>query len=288
MAETELREQLPAGGIDFHVHVFRSGHYRVSQAQAMVERANPALLATWDDDDEGFPPQRLEAELDAAGLESAIVLPQETPGVGINAPSEHVLEYCRGSRRLIPFASVNPLSEVDAVARLQRLAEAGARGLKLYPSYQFFYPNDQRLYPLYDFAAQHRWPVMFHTGSSIFPGSRLKYALPVHIDDVAVDFPALRLVLAHAGRPAWTDEAVTLARIHANVFLDLSGLPPHNLLRYIPDLKRLAQKCVFGSDWPSTPPIAQTVRGILALDLGQEAVGWLFHGAAARLLDMEA
>ena len=277
--------RLPRGSIDFHVHVFRIGQFG-EEARRLVERSNPGLLAGRPLTEEAVPRARLEAELDAAGVATAVLLPQETPGVGIDVPTAYVLDYCRGAERLIPFASLNPLTEPDPVARLRRWAEEGARGLKLYPSYQFFYPNDPRLYPVYQQAMELGWPVVFHTGSSIFPGSRLKYALPLHLDDVAVDFPELRIVLAHAGRPAWTAEAAALARLHANVYLDIAGLPPHTLLRYLPDLPRLAEKAVFGSDWPSTPSIAQTVRGILTLALGAEQLERIFRRTATALLGL--
>lgn len=281
---SNLRTRLPQGGIDFHVHVMRVGHMRSSQGRALISHVNPELAVDASDEDELVPRAVLEEQLDAAGLDYAVLLPQATPGVGIDIPTEYVLEYCRGSERLLPFASVNPVADPMPVERLRRWAEQGARGLKLYPSYQFIYPNDRRLYPIYSLAVELRWPVVFHTGSSVFQGSRLKYALPEHIDDVAVDFPDLRIVLAHAGRPAWTAAAATLARIHPHVYLDISGIPPGNLLRYLPDLPRLASKVVFGSDWPSTPPIAQTVAGILALDLSTDQVDRIFRRTAAMLL----
>ena len=277
---------MPAGAVDFHVHVFRTRDVPSEAGRRLMEGSNPQLGFGPDPLDEFLPLEALHAELDAAGIATAVVLPQETAGVDIEVPTDYVLEYCRRSERLVPFASVNPLTEPDPVRRLRRLADGGARGLKLYPSYQFFFPNDAVAYRLYEVACELAWPVVFHTGSSVFPRSRLKYALPVHLDDVAVDFPDLPIVLAHAGRPAWTAEATVLARTHANVYLDVSGLPPKNLLRYLPDLPRLTAKTVFGSDWPSTPRLPETVAGVLGLGLDPTQLDQLFRGTAAGLLGL--
>ena len=279
-----MNQRPPEAGIDFHVHVMRTRDISSPEARRLLTGSNPQLSFGTHEDDEFAPREVLERQLDDAGLRYAVVLPQESPAVGIDIPTRYVLDYCGGSVRLVPFASLNPLTEARPRERLRRWAEEGARGLKLYPSYQFFYPNSVEVYPLYETAAEMKWPVVFHTGTSIFRGSRLKYALPIHIDDVAVDFPDLNIVLAHAGRPSWTGEAATLARLHPNVFLDVAGLPPHNLLRYLPDLPRFADKVVFGSDWPSTPAIAQTVEGILDLGLGTGALDRMFLGTARRLL----
>lgn len=277
-------EGVPAGSVDFHVHVFRTRDVASEAGRRLMEGSNPRFSFGPGPLDEFLPLEDLHAELDAAGIERAVVLPQETPGVDIEVPTDYVLDYCRRSGRLVPFASVNPVGDPDPAGRLRRLADAGARGLKLYPSYQFFFPNDAVAYRVYEAAGELGWPVVFHTGSSIFPRSRLKYALPVHLDDVAVDFPDLRIVLAHAGRPAWTAEATVLARTHANVYLDVSGLPPKNLLRYLPDLPRLTAKAVFGSDWPSTPRLPDTVAGVLGLGLDAAQLDQLFRTTAESLL----
>src|SRR5207245_6763949 len=93
-------------------------------------------------------------------------------------------------------------------------------------------------------------PVMFHTGTSIFPGARNKYGDPIYIDDIAVDFPKLKILLAHGGRPLWMQTAFFLVRRHPNVFLDISGIPPKTLLKYFPRLEEIAHKALFGTDWP--------------------------------------
>jgi len=94
-------------------------------------------------------------------------------------------------------------------------------------------------------------PVLVHTGTSVFPRARSKYGNPLEIDDVAIDFPDLRVVLAHGGRPFWMGEAFFVLRRHKNVWFDLSGIPPKLLPDWFPKLAELEHKLLWGSDWPS-------------------------------------
>jgi len=102
---------------------------------------------------------------------------------------------------------------------------------------------------------------MFHTGTSIFTGARNRYGDPIHIDDVAVDFPRLKIILAHGGRPLWMQTSFFLLRRHANVFLDISGVPPKSLLEYFPRLEEIASQTLFGTDWPG-PGVADIKKNL--------------------------
>ncbi|MCH7685051.1 MAG: amidohydrolase family protein, partial [Gemmatimonadetes bacterium] len=82
-------------------------------------------------------------------------------------------------------------------------------------------------------------------------GARCKYGRPMEIDDVAIDFPDLTIVMAHGGRPLWMDEAFFVLRRHKNVHLELSGIPPKRLLQYFPRIEEIADRVVWGTDWPS-------------------------------------
>ena len=77
-----------------------------------------------------------------------------------------------------------------------------------------------------------------HTGTSVFPGARSRLGDPMDVDDVAVDFPKLTILLAHGGRPLWMEAAFFLVRRHPNVYLELSGIPPSKLLEYFPRLRK--------------------------------------------------
>ncbi len=234
-------------------------------------------------------PEALVELLDEAGVDYGVVMAEEAPITPGLLTNEYVADLCRGSKRLIPMASINPYLEQRPAAELTRLVrEEGFRALKLYPSFQYFYPNEPLVYPIYAAAQELGIPVMLHTGWAFFPGSRLKYAHPLLLDDVAVDFPRLPLILAHGGRPLWFEEAYYLARLHENVYIDVSGLPPNRLLDYFPELERIADKLLFGSDWPGLPTsIGQNIAGIRRLSLRPETLQKLFWENAARLLRLD-
>jgi predicted TIM-barrel fold metal-dependent hydrolase len=126
---------------------------------------------------------------------------------------------------------------------------------------------------------------MFHTGTSVFPGARNKYGDPIHVDDVAVDFPKLKILLAHGGRPLWMDTSFFLIRRHANIYLDISGIPPKRLLEYFPRLSEIAHKTLFGTDWPGPgiPDMKQNVDDFRALPIPEEMRQQIFSGTAASI-----
>jgi len=126
---------------------------------------------------------------------------------------------------------------------------------------------------------------MIHTGTSIFPGARNRYSDPMAVDDVAVDFPSLPIVMAHAGRPLYMKTAVFLARRHPNVRLDLSGIPPKTLLQYLPRLEELADKCLWGTDYPSPGILSmrRNVEDFLALPISDAAKRKILWDNAAGL-----
>jgi len=117
---------------------------------------------------------------------------------------------------MLPFASVDPVRGPEAVREAERLVKLGVRGFKLHPPLQRFHANDRMAYPFYEVINAARLPVLFHTGHSGIgtgmPGGggvRLKYGNPMDIDDVAVDFPDMPIILAHPSFP-WQDEAISV------------------------------------------------------------------------------
>jgi predicted TIM-barrel fold metal-dependent hydrolase len=163
----------------------------------------------------------------------------------------------------IPFASLDPHRGAEAVREARRLVSEGlVRGLKLHPPLQQFFPNDRIAYPLYEVFAEARLPVLFHTGHSGIGtgmrgggGIRLKYGHPMPIDDVAVDFPDLPIIMAHPSFP-WQDEAISVCLHKSQVYIDLSGWSPKyfspTLVQYANTLLRT--KVLFGSDYPLLTP----------------------------------
>jgi predicted TIM-barrel fold metal-dependent hydrolase len=164
---------------------------------------------------------------------------------------------------LIAFGSVDPHMGRHAVNEVHRLVdEYDVAGFKFHPSVQAFAPDDIAYYPVYEAIAERGKIALFHTGQTgigaALPGGggiKLKYSNPMLIDDVAADFPGLKIILAHPSFP-WQDEALSVATHKRDVYIDLSGWSPkyfpENLVRYCNTL--LQDKMLFGSDFPLITP----------------------------------
>jgi uncharacterized protein len=240
-------------------------------------------------------PEELLRLMDREGVERAALINYVAPEVMGFDPSvnDWVSRYVAGHEdRLSSVGSVHPRHTRDPGGDAERLFdEKKIRMLKIHPPHQVLAANAyldglEGLAKIYAAAEARRRPVMIHTGTSIFPGARNRFADPIAADDVAVDFPALPIILAHAGRPLYMETAVFLARRHPNVHLDLSGIPPRKLLEYLPRLEELSTRCLWGTDYPS-PGIVSMRRNredFLGLPISEEAKQRILWDNAARLL----
>ena len=235
-------------------------------------------------------PTHLLRRLDADGIDRAVLVNYPSPDLmgfthGVN---DYVAQYCAAAPdRLVPMGGVHPRFAEDAAAEVRRAAEIGVRALKLHPCHMAVEPNAylyglEALRAIYEEAQRLKLPMMIHTGTSIFPGARSRAGEPMPVDDVAVDFPDLTLILAHGGRPLWMDQAFFLVRRFPQVYMDVSGIPPKAILRYFPRLAEVADKVLYGSDWPSpgVASMAKNVADFRALGLPQ--------GALTKMLDTNA
>ena len=240
-------------------------------------------------------PKDLLRLLDEEGVERAALINYVAPEVMgfTEAANDWIAAYTRDHRdRLVAVGSVHPRHSRDPRGDTRRLFEKlGIRMLKIHPPHQVLAANgyrvgDEGLAAIYATAEEMRRPVMIHTGTSIFPGARNRFADPIAVDDVAVDFPRLSLILAHAGRPLYMETAVFLARRHPNVHMDLSGIPPKKLLEYLPRLEELSDKCLWGTDYPSPGvlSIRRNIEEFLALPLSEAARERILWSNAATLL----
>lgn len=266
--------------IDFHVHIGLKEHWHewVHAYQKSVQ------TEYYDRYEEMIQPERFAEYLRSHGIEKAVILPEISPITSGVVPNEYVIEFCQGIDLFLPFCTINPLLTKQPARVFKRCIKKGAKGLKLYPSYNYFYPNEDKVYPLYALAEEHKLPVLVHTGSSIFKGSKIKYADPIYLDDVATDFSELPLLMAHSGRGLWNEKAFFLSRLHPNLFLEISGLPPKKLLNYFPDMEKNIDKFVYGSDWPGIRTIDSNIKTIKELPLDEKAIKKILYENAARIL----
>lgn len=196
--------------------------------------------------------------------------------------------------RLLPYGGVHARLTRDPAGDVDRLIDLGIRLLKIHPPHQGFPANAytdglEALGAIYRRCEERGLPVMVHTGTSIFPGARSKYGNPLELDDVAVDFPDLRLVMAHGGRPLFMKEAFFILRRHGQVRLDVSGIPPGKLLEYFPRLAEVGDRVLWGTDWPSpgVKDLRQNVDQFLALPLSDAQRRAILETNALALFPME-
>ena len=240
-------------------------------------------------------PKAFLALLDEVGVERACLINYVAPEVMgyTDKVNDYVVEYAKADReRLLPFASVHPRFTKEPEKAIRRLIrDDRVAGIKIHPPHQLFEPNAYvdgsmpALRTLYEEAADAQVPVMIHTGTSVFPGARSKFGNPLAVDDVAVDFPRLPIILAHGGRPFWCEEAFFVIRRHPNVYFDIASIPPKRLLHYFPRLEEIADRTLFGSDWPGpgVPGIAANLRAFRALKIGAGAKRKILSENATRI-----
>jgi uncharacterized protein len=271
--------------IDFHTHPWLPHHLN-RPTESFIRQISPAVA---DHGDRLGDPRYAADLLRRDGVSRAVVLPEHCRETSGDVRTEAVLEFCAADPTFyIPFASVNPNLDPDPAGLVRDYAAAGARGLKLYPSYQFFYPDEARIYPIYEACAAAGIPVLLHVGSSVIPGTRMEFCDPARLAPVARDLPHVPLVMAHGGRGPWYDDCARLVADSENVYIDVAGLVPATLLRHFPILPALADRFVFGSDWPAMPrSVGHNVNVIRGLGLDDTALEKILGRNAARLLGLE-
>jgi predicted TIM-barrel fold metal-dependent hydrolase len=194
-------------------------------------------------------------------VDAAIVLTsyKVTPG---RPSTRAVVEAVREHPNLfvvagLPFSSFR---EEDLEEIRPAVEEGKVKGLKIYPGYEPFYPTDPKLAPAMAFAREHKLPVMIHSGDTYTPKGKLKYAHPLHVDEVAVDHPDVDFVICHIGNP-WIRDTMEVLYKNANVYTDFSGLVLGDFEdRFESYMRRQVQemllygvqpeKCLYGTDWP--------------------------------------
>ena len=179
-------------------------------------------------------------------------------------PNEEIAAAARDNPDiLIAFASIDPHKGRMGAREARRLIEEhGVKGFKFHPTVQGFHPYDRMAWPIYEVIDEFKLPAIFHSGHSGIGsgmrcggGLRLEYSNPMHLDDVAIAFPDMQIVIAHPSWP-WQDEALSVAMHKPNVWLDLSGWSPRyfppQLVQYANTL--LKDRVLFGSDFPLITP----------------------------------
>lgn len=292
---------LPYPVTDIHVHIQPWEHLHAPTRKVMAARRD-----NYDELQEMMlDPAAVLACMDEAGVDRIGMINYVAPR--LMGFTDAVNPWVAGiaaadPERLLAFGGLDPRDPgvaSDPEGAVDGLVELGIRGLKIHPCHQELRANAYRpgaadehlpaLEGIYSRCAERGMPVMVHTGTSVFPGARSRFGEPLECDDVAIDFPGLVLILAHAGRPLWCDQAIFVARRHRDLYLDLSGIPPSRLLHYLPELPRIAHKCLWGTDWPGpgVPGLSNNLAGLLQLELSEELYKTVLHDVPERLFPRE-
>ncbi len=242
-------------------------------------------------------PAEFLRHMDSEGVEAAALINYVSPHImGFTEEvNEFVSRFCKENpKRLIAFGSIDPQIRNGQESRIDELlGPLNIRGIKIHPSHQTVYPNEylegnESLAYLYRKCEEEEIPIMFHTGTSIFTGARNRYADPIYVDDVAVDFPRLKIILAHGGRPLWMDTCMFLVRRFPNVMIDVSSVPPAKVLEYFPRLEDIADRTLFGTDWPApmVPGMRANFEQFSKLGLSADAFEKITRVNATRLFQL--
>ena len=303
--------------VDFHTHLcdrdgiaqpFWDGWTEVSalRVNRSVESVQGRLPELWN-----VSGDMIVRDMDAAGIDKSVLLAVDWGLARYLSDLKLSIEEInrtyadavkRHPQRLVAFAGIDPRRD-KAVGIVERfLKEWGVKGIKFHTA-AGFYPNDRVCYPIYEKALEYGVPILFHTGEVLKP-LYFKYCRPIYLQEVAIDFPDLPIILAHTGG-CWYPEAVAICTNTTNVYLDLS-LWQRRLLRpleFYRALRRLLdsvpwQRVLFGSDYPFLKLLINQERWVKAftqipdsvkergIQFREEEIAAIMGGNAARLLGL--
>lgn len=279
--------------VDCHSHIQEyPGHISeefAAEANAR-SRGKPLELHT--------PPERHWTAMQ--NVDKAIVFGVRAFHSGLTSPNEYIADYIRAHpQKLIGFAAVDPAHDNVQEILEHAVEDLKLRGAKLGPIYQNIHPMDDRMLPVYEFCQKHNLPIMIHQGTTFPRRAPLKFSLPILLEDVAMKFPDLKMIIAHMGHP-WIAETIVLIRKQPNFFADISALHyrPWQFYNGIICAKEygVLNKLLFGSDYPYTNPdatikdlrnINKMVEGTNLPKLASEEIEALIHSPTLQLLELE-
>ena len=279
--------------VDCHSHIQEyPGHISeefAAEANAR-SRGKPLELHT--------PPERHWTAMQ--NVDKAIVFGVRAFHSGLTSPNEYIADYVRAHpNKLIGFAAVDPAHDNVREILEHAVQDLKLRGAKLGPIYQNIHPMDDRMFPVYEFCQRHNLPIMIHQGTTFPRRAPLKFSLPILLEDVALKFPDLKMIIAHMGHP-WIAETIVLIRKQPNFFADISALHyrPWQFYNGLICAKEygVLNKLLFGSDYPYTNPdatikdlrnINKMVEGTNLPKLASEEIEALIQSPTLQLLELE-
>ena len=233
--------------------------------------------------------EEIIADMDQAGVDKAVIVAIDAETVYRYKVSNELVSEAvkRFPDRFIGFAGVDPHKGALAVDELVRgVKELGLVGAKFIPHLLEMSPNDPRMYPVLEKAQELNIPVLFHTGTHFHTGARLKYCHPEPLDDIAIDFPELKIIAAHFGFP-WFYEALAVVQKNGNVYFNIAGWAPRHIPEYVIKMMNgpLADKALLGSDFPLIPR-ARIIKELKELPIKEKTLEKVTSKNPARILNL--
>ncbi len=230
--------------------------------------------------------------VDYALILTSYAVNENRPGI------KKVVEATRDRKNLgvIAGISFSDYREKDLRELSDYLEDGLIKGLKLYPGYEPFYPYDNRLKVVYDLAVEFDVPVMFHSGDTYTPKGRIRFAHPIHIDDVAVDNPDMKIVICHVGNP-WIKDCMEVVYKNQNVYTDFSGLVLGDFTeKFEKYMKSQLEEMIlyagepeyllYGTDWPIST-MKSYLNFMKQLDLPEDKKELILWKNAAKLFKID-
>ncbi len=273
-----MPSQLDTKKLDIIAHPQQYGSAASETAHRYYQR-NPVILPLPD-----FISQLDEARIDKIGLINPAL-----KGVPVRPSNERVAKLLKQyPEKFAGFAGFDPNNGEEAVHEIEyAVKDLGFLGIKTVPSFVALDINDKAFYPCYAKAEELGVPILIHTGTAIFKGVRAKYVHPLMIDDVAFDFPDLKIVCSHLG--GWQHmDLIGMLVHHSNVYADISFWPlnplysdlvPWNLLE-----KTVPEKILFGSDYPASQTPKEASEVVKKLPISQNFKEKILGENAEKLL----
>ncbi len=251
---------------DMHVHVGQFDLLR-DDIQALLKKKPfeadadmPTLFSN---------PTHLEKYLRSNGVERAVILAECGPGTNYTIDSAMVSKFAGKNPFFIPFGSINPHYH-NIEEEFWKSLELGIRGFKLYPADHSFAPSQKEMVEIYKYCEERHLPIMFHTGLTAQRDANEQFINPKDFSFIAKTFPKLNLILAHAGKPHWYDEAIEIIATYPNVYVDTGLVSPEDLKYLCCHASNITNKILFGSDWPVAGSYSQLIQGYLQSGISKE------------------
>lgn len=248
--------------VDVHSHYFQDPAHFTSEFREEARRARKGV-------DVDLSVRYDEYAKSATLASKTVVFGGKAKLAGLWVPDHEVAIYAAlHPDRLIPFLSLDPTQPGWREEMVEGHQHLHMRGIKLMPMYAGFYPQDKQFDDLWSYASRHDLPVLLHTGTTFISRAPLDCTLPRHLDDVAIRYPDVRLILAHLGHP-YEGECVAVIRKHSNVYADCSALHyrPFQLYQSLMLVQEYGvwPKVLFGSDYPFTT-VDESIRSMRSMN----------------------